>query len=198
MSIRVKTVWFKKAGARPPEEVASVIASTIWRVADKAVTGLSKSDYDIITPDRGFRILGEIVAFLTHYADRQLHGRVPEEHRAAMLKSIGQRLAEVMEQNIREVVGDDGFDYQSNFKSMLDRRGDDYATFAYPGGEPDFAALRYLGNAIRELMLASDQPWVVDQIMSIEAPEMLETVKRAVNGLLNPEPAKPKRSASPD
>ena len=196
--MRVKTVWFKKAGARPPEEVASVIASTIWRVADKAVTGLSKADYDIITPERGFRILGEIIAFLAHYADRQLHGRVPEEHRAAMMKSIGKRLAEVMEQNIREVAGDDGFDYQSNFMQMLDRRGDDYATFAFPGGAPDFPALRCLGNAIRDLMLASDQPWVVDQIMSIEAPEMLETVKRAVDGLLNPEVPRPKRSASPD
>jgi len=198
MSIRVKTVWFKKAGARPPEEMASVIASTIWRVADKAVIGLSKSDYDIITPERGFRILAEIIAFLTHYADRQLHGRVPDESRAAMVKGVGKRLAEVMEQNIREVAGDDGFDYQSNFTAMLDRRGDDYATFTFPGGEPDFPALRYLGNAIRDLMLASDQPWVVDQIMSIEAPEMLETVKRAVNGLLNPDPPKPKRSASSD
>jgi hypothetical protein len=198
MSMRVKTMWFRKAGARPPEEVASVIASTIWRVADKAVTGLSRADYDILTPERGFRILGELIAFLTHYADRQLHGRVPEQNRAAMMKSVGKRLAEVMEQNIREVAGDDGFDYQSNFIGMLDRRGDDYATFAFTGGEPDFAALRYLANAIRELMLASDQPWVVDQIMSIEAPEMLETVKRAVNGLLNPEAPKPKRQAPPD
>lgn len=197
--MRIKTVWFKQAGAqRPPEEMATVLASTIWKLADKAVTGLSKADYDIITPERGFRILGEVIAFQVHLADRLLHGRVDDTQRAGMIRGLGKRLAEVMETNVREVVGEDGFDYQSNFLDMLNRRGDDYATFQFPGGEPSYPALRYLGNMIREVMIESDQPWVVDQIISIECPEIVETVKRAVNGLISPEPPKPRRAAAGD
>jgi len=79
MALRVKTVWFKKADAqRPAGEVASVLASTIWRLADNSVTGLSKSDYDIITPDRGLRIIGEMAAFLVHMSDRMVYGRIPD------------------------------------------------------------------------------------------------------------------------
>lgn len=195
--MRIKTVWFKQAGApRPPDEMATVLASTIWKLADKAVTGLSKADYDIITPERGFRILGEMIAFQVHLADRLLHGRVDDAQRAGMIRSLGKRLAEVMETNIREVVGEDGFDYQSNFMDLLNRRGDDYATFQFSGGEPSYPALRCLGNMIREVMTEADQPWVVDQIISIECPEIVETVKRAVNGLINPEPPKARRPAA--
>jgi len=34
-------------------EIASAVASTIWRVADKAVDNLGRENYDIITPARG-------------------------------------------------------------------------------------------------------------------------------------------------
>jgi hypothetical protein len=54
-ALRVKTVWFKKHGERPAEEVATVLASNIWRLADKAVDNLSKADYDIITPSGASR-----------------------------------------------------------------------------------------------------------------------------------------------
>jgi hypothetical protein len=197
--LRIKTVWFKQEGiVRPPEEVASVLAATIWKLADKTVTGLSKADYDIVTPERGFRIVGEVIAFQVHLADRLLHGRVDDARRAAMIQALGKRLAEVMEENIRAVVVDDGFDYQSNFIDMLNRRSEDYATFSFPQGDPDFPALRYLGNMIRDVMMESDRPWVIDQIMSIETPEIVETMKRAVNGLLDPAPPKRRSSAAGD
>ena len=52
---RVKTIWFKKDGDRRPEEIASAVATTTWRVADSAIDNLSKDDYDIITPSAASR-----------------------------------------------------------------------------------------------------------------------------------------------
>jgi len=42
MPIRVKTIWFKKDGERTAEEIASAVATTTWRVADKAIDNLGR------------------------------------------------------------------------------------------------------------------------------------------------------------
>lgn len=186
MALRVKTVWFKNAGGRSAAEVATVLASTIWRLADNTVSNLSRADCDIVTPERGIRILGEVAAFLLHMVDRSVYGRIPDEERAQLIQSAGKRLAEMVVNNLREMRIDDGFDYRANFIDMLNRRADDYATFECQLDKPGFPILRYLGLAVRELMLESDQPWVIDQIMELQAPEALGTLKKTIDGFYPP------------
>lgn len=195
MALRLKTVWFKNAGGRSSAEVASVLASTIWRLADEVVTNLSKFDCDIVTPARGIRILGEVAAFLLHMSDRMVYGRVPEEQRAQLVQATGRRLAELTEENIRKMGAVDDFDYRANFVDFLNRRSADYATFDCAPDKPSFPLLRYLGLAVRELMLESDQPWVADQIMDIQAPEALGMLKKTVDGLLAPAPVASRRGS---
>ena len=193
MALRLKTVWFKNAGGRSSAEVATVLASTIWRLADEAVTNLSKFDCDIVTPERGVRILGELGAFLLHMSDRMVYGRVPEAERASLVQATGRRLAEMIAANIREMGDADDFDYRANFIDFINRRSADYATFDCAPDKPSFPLLRYLGLAVRELMLESDQPWVADQLMDIQAPEALGMLKKTIDGLLSPAQAAPRR-----
>ena len=195
MAIRLKTVFFKNAGGRSTAETASVLASTIWRIADEVVTNLSKWDCDIVTPERGMKILGEMAAFLLHMADRMAYGRMPEPERARFIQVAGQRLGEIVQDNIRAMVGADGFDYKAKFIDLLNRRAADYATFECTPEKPGYPILRYLGLAIREHMLDSDQHWVADQIMDIQAPEALGMLKKTVDGLLAPPAAGPRRQA---
>jgi hypothetical protein len=195
VAIRLKTVFFKNAGGRSTAETASVLASTIWRIADEVVTNLSKWDCDIVTPERGMRILGEMAAFLLHMADRMAYGRMPEPERARFIQVAGQRLGEIVQDNIRAMVGADGFDYKANFIDLLNRRAADYATFECTPDKPGYPILRYLGLAVREHMLDSDQHWVADQIMDIQAPEALGMLKKTVDGLLAPPAAGPRRRA---
>jgi hypothetical protein len=194
MALRLKTVWFKNAGGRSQTEVASVLASTIWRLADEIVNNLSKFDCDIVTLERGVRILGEVAAFLLHMSDRMVYGRLPEAERAALVQAAGRRLAELVEENIRKMGGEKDFDYRANFIDFLNRRGADYATFECPPDRPSFPLLRYLGLAVRELMVESDQPWVADRIMDIDAPEALGMLKKTVDGLLSPKPPASRRA----
>jgi len=185
MALRLKTVFFKNAGGRSSAEIASVLASTVWRISDEVVANLSKWDCDIVTPERGMKILGEMSAFLLHMSDRLAYGRVAEAERARFIQAAGQRLAEIMQDNIRAMVGDDGFDYKANFIDLINRRAADYATFECTPEKPGYPILRYLGLAVREHMLESDQPWVADQIMDIQAPEALGMLKKTVDGLLS-------------
>lgn len=199
MPIRVKTIWFKKDGERSAEEIATAVATTTWRVADKAIDNLGREDYDIITPARGFKLIAEFLAFLVHYCDRMAYSSLAPERRVAVLQAISNRLGEVMEQNVREVVGkNDPRNYKQEFIDFLNRRFADYAEFEFPDEEKaSFPALRFLGLQIREEMGDSDKTWVMDQIMDIEMPEMMGTVRKSFKGLLSDAPVK-RGFGSPD
>lgn len=199
MPIRVKTVWFKKDGERTADEIASAVATTTWRVADKAVDNLGRENYDIITPERGFKLIAEFLAFLVHYCDRMAYATLPSERRMAVLQAVSHRLGEVMEQNVHSMVGkDDGRDYKKEFIDFLNRRFAEYAAFEFPEDDKaSFPALRFLGLQIREEMDDKDKTWVMDQIMDIEMPEMMGTVRKSFKGLLSDAPVK-RGFGSPD
>ena len=190
--LRVKTTWFKKEGERPPEEVATVMASMLWRLADKAIDNLSKADYDIITPQRGFKIIAELTCFLVHYMDRLAFDRLDDEQRQELISATGIRLAEVMEQNIldfNEGARDPDYDYQEGYIELLNKRMQDYAEFAeftLPNGKPAFQPSRFLSLMIREDMEKSDQSWIQDQLMDIEVPAMMEMAKKNMDGFYPP------------
>lgn len=183
--IRIKTTWFRKEGGRANDETASVLALNMWKMASKAVDDISKADYDIVDVGRGFGIIAEMCAFMVHVADRMFYGRIDETRREELVASIGARLADIVEQNVRDLANDDTNerDYQAEFLDFLNRRGEDYATFDYPPDEPDFSCKRYLANMIRDRMDTQDQTWVIDQIIEFQAPEAIDTVKKLINGL---------------
>jgi len=186
MALRVKTVWFKKEGEqRDPAEVATVIASTIWRLCDRAIDNLSKADFDIVTPQRGFGIIGEMACFLIHYVDRLAFSRMDDAQRQDLVSAVGVRVAEIMEENIldfTEGAKDPDYDYQAGFIELINKRMVDYSEFDFPEDKASFPALRFLSLQIREVMQQSDQTWIQDQIMDIEMPEMMGMVKKNVDG----------------
>jgi hypothetical protein len=189
---RVKTVWFKKEGERAAEETATALATTIWRMADRAMDNLSKAEFDIITPQRGFKIIGELTAFAVHYVDRLIFPRMSDEARGELVSALGVRLAEIMEDNILDFtdgVKDPDYDYEQGYIDMLNARMVEYAHYDFPDDRPSFPALRYLSLQIREDMEKSDQSWIQDQIMDIEMPEILGTVKKQVDGFYPPSTA---------
>ena len=197
--VRVRTIWFKKDGERTAEEIASAVASTTWRVADKAVDNLGRENYDIITPARGFKLIAEFVAFLAHYCDRMAYATLSPERRITVLQAVSNRLGEVMQENIIEVVGTDATrNYKAEFIDFLNRRFNDYAEFEFPDDEKaSFPALRFLSLQIREEMGDDDKTWIMDQIMDIEMPEMMGTVRKSFMGLLSDAPVK-RGFGSPD
>jgi hypothetical protein len=185
--IRIKTNWFKKDGQpKDPAETASVLAMILWRLADKFTVNLSKADYDIITPQRGFLLMAEFLAFEVQYSDRLAYNRIDDATRNAFIQALAKRLSEMMEENILEIApnNEENYDYKAGFVDLLNRRLVDYATFDLVDEKPSFATLRYLGNCIRDVMDKRDQPWIIDQIMDIESPEAVETIKKTMRGLL--------------
>lgn len=187
--MRVKTDWFNESGGREPADVATVLAATLWRLADRLVDNLSRAGYAIVTPERGFRILAEVVAFGLHLCDRRAYAAWPLAERAALLQSAGTRVADIMEENLRALGAAAPQQSRAEFVALLNKRADEYADFELPASGASFAALRHLASQIRELMEQSDQPWVMDQVMDIELPELLMPLNKTLDGLVAPRAA---------
>jgi hypothetical protein len=182
--MRIKTQWHKTDKPRTPEQIASVMAATVYRLAEGIVTHLRKNDYSIVSVPQGYSIIAELLAFLIQLADRLAYTRLDDAQRAVFIQALAKRVTDILVDNIREDAPEDtGYDHRAGFIAMLNQRLTDYATFGFEDEKPDFAALRYLGNRIRDIVDKKDQPWIIDQIMDIETPDAIETMKKGMRGL---------------
>lgn len=167
--MRAKATWFKADRPRAPEEIASVAAMRLWRLADRFVDNLSRAGCGIGAPERGLRLIAEVLAFGLQACDRAAHRRLAEAQRAALVQAMGVRLAALLEEN--------GLPGRAAHIALFNRRGADYASFEDLGS---FPALRYLAQQVSEVL---DPPWVMDQVMDIEAPALLEALHSATTGI---------------
>jgi hypothetical protein len=188
MAIRVRSQWHNRAdGAKSPRQVATVIASLIWRVAEEKVSHMQQEKFQINSKEQGFAMIAEYLAFLIQYTDRFVYGRVDEEYRAALIGAIAKRLAEILEDNQNAFLGSAPGGYQADFINMLNERLADYATFDYENGEPNYPSRRFLGSKMLELMPPRDHSWTIDQVVEIEIPNALALLKKGLSGLFSEE-----------
>ncbi len=169
--MRAQRTWFRAGRPRPPEEIASVLAMRLWRLADHFVDNLARAGCEIGTPARGLALIAEVLAFGLHACDRMAHAQLADENRAALLQAMGVRLAALLEEN--------GLAGRVELIALFNRRGADYAEFEEIGG---FAALRYLAHQARTVL--DGQDFAIDQVMDIEAPTLLEALEKSAAGLI--------------
>lgn len=188
MAIRVRSQWHNRAdGAKSPQQVATVIASLIWRVAEEKVTHMEQEKFQISSKEQGFAMIAEYLAFLLQYTDRFVYGRVDEAYRATLIGAIAKRLAEILEDNQNTYIGPSADSYQSRFISLLNERLADYATFDYENGEPDYPCRRFLGSKVLDLMPEWDKSWTIDQVVEIEVPNAMTLLRKGLTGLFSEE-----------
>lgn len=185
MAIRVKSQWHKTEKAKTPQQVATVIASLIFRVAEEKVTHMQQEDFEINSKEQGFAMLAEYLAFLIQYTDRFVYQRVDDEYRATLISAMAKRIAEILEDNQLHYMGPASDSYQARFIKMLNERMAEYATFDYENGEPDYPCRRFLGSKILDLMPKRDRSWTIDQVVEIEVPDAMALLKKGLTGLFS-------------
>ena len=94
-----------------------------------------------------------------------------------------------METNQRDLFGPG--DYRKGFIDRLNARFAEYAGFEYAGEEPGYPCLRFFAAKVADVMAEGDNKWVVEQMMDIEAPEMVRALRKLVEQTLPPAPAAP-------
>lgn len=187
----VKTRWRKK-GARTVEERAGVIGTNVWKIALEVFKHMEKEGFRFGSDRLTTEVIAEFIAFLVQLADRAVYGRLAEEERAALIGAVVRHLAATMENNQQDLFGPG--EYRKPFIDLLNARFGEYAGFEYRDGEPGYPCLRYFAGKVADAMASGDNKWVVEQMMDIEAPEMVRLVRKLVEQAAAAEPPAPPRA----
>jgi hypothetical protein len=194
--MRIKSQWFQGAANKTPQQTASAMAFITWRVTQNMLTQMRTARFDIEVGAQYFAFTREVLVFLIQVLDRMAHERMDAPSRTEFMTALVQHLAQVLQENEDPLLGMPpvgGPSHYDQFINLCNELADHYADFGYGADGPDFAFMRYLGHRIEVIMPQKDQRWVVDQIMASEVPDALETLQRAMHGVLSTEPRRPAR-----
>lgn len=193
--LRVKSTWFKAGRTHAPGEVAASLAFIAWRVAQNMLKSMRKAGFDIDPGPQYFDFLAEAVAFAIQVAWRLAYPRYDEAGRLAFMTALANRTGEELAENRARLLGEpDAAAIKAGFIDLLNRRTAEYADFGHGPDGPDFAFLRYFATVVAELMPEKDRRWTWDQVIAIEGPEAASSVAKAVKGLFDETPRRPRRT----
>lgn len=174
----LKTRWRKK-GARTLADRAGVIGANVWKIALEIFKHMEKEGFRFGSDRLVTDVLAEFIAFLVQLADRAVYGKLSEADRAVLIGEVAGHLAATMENNQLDLLGPG--EYRKPFIDLLNARFGEYAGFECPGGEPGYPCLRFFATKVSDAMASSDNKWVVEQMMEIEAPEMVRVIRKLVD-----------------
>jgi hypothetical protein len=193
--LRVKSTWFKPGRARSPAEVADALAFIAWRVAQNMLKSMRKAGFDIDPGPQYFDFLAEAAAFAIQVAWRLAYPRYDDEGRLAFMTALANRTGDELAENRARLLGEpDAAAIKAAFIDLLNRRTAEYADFGHGPEGPDFAFLRYFATVVAELMPEKDRRWTWDQVIAIEGPGAASSIAKAVKGLFDEAPRRPRRA----
>lgn len=193
MAVRLKTRWHRskrsernREGSRRPksrENLTSVVAINIWKLAKEAFTRMEKEGYRFREDTQAIDVIAEFCIFMLHITDRMIYGKLAEEERAMLINGIAKNLADTIDANHQELLGPG--DYLDAFIARLNERLSNYAECGFDEDQgPAYDFKRYLAQSVAEIMSATDDKWVLEQVMDIEAPELVERIRPVVRDVL--------------
>ena len=181
--MRLKTKWANKNKDRSLTELAGALGFSLWRITAKSLLNLENEDYETETQSQRLNVMAEFACFLTSVADRIVEDSFPDEDRQEFIVGMALRLADTMQEN-REDCDGRGVDYKKPFIDLLNQRMAEYSEHAFKDMEPGYGFKRHLGNSLVGVMGERHEKWLSAQIIEIEIPEALTTLKRAIQSLL--------------
>jgi len=208
MAVRLKSRWHRskrsernKKGSRAQKtllDLASVIGINIWKLARESYIRMEKEGFRFREDTQAIEFIEEFLVFQLQIVDRMLYQKVDDTERAGFINGVAKHLAASLADNQYDLLGDTGADdvqYVDRFKQRLNDRSADYADCDFSAEEgPSYPMLLILAHNVAEVLSISDDKWVVQQIMEIEAPEVIEKFMPVVDQLLGLSQSKPKES----
>lgn len=180
--MRIKSKWHKKK-PKTIEEIAGALGFIVWRIASTTANKMYNEGFNFSSNKQLLEVIGEFVAFLVQIADREAYERLDEEERQRFVVALATHLINTMVDNMVEELGEG--DYKSAFIDTLNQRLDAYADFNYSADGPSYPFLRYLGTCVDAVMGGEENKWVIEQVIEVEAPELLKTFKKGFKDLFS-------------
>jgi hypothetical protein len=192
--IRLKTHWFRDATPRDPAQIANALSAIVWRSADVRLKNLRSGRFEIATGPDYLAVLVELLCFLVVVADRVAFRHDPGAWREQFTSALALRVGELLQDSFDDLLGPIPGGYRKRFVDRLNLRAAEYADFRYDENGPEFGFLRHFGGLMTEAMSdPDDRRWALDQAMTVEGPECVDVIEKAMRGLLGIDP-KPRRA----
>lgn len=166
--MRLKSGWFNKDKERSLAEKADALGFNLWSIAINRARHMEGQGFKVDLPKQTLDVLDEFAIFLMQAVDRYIYGRLNEQERNEFIQVLAKKLVSLDGENRFEAMG--AGDYATPFIAVMNERLGHYA--AFPGGEKEgevsYAALRYLGEKVEEIVKDLNQGWVKEQVIEIE------------------------------
>jgi len=112
-----------------------------------------------------------------------MYEKMDEEERAVFISAMAKAMAQTMQDNMEDFMGHGH--YKPELINTLNLRMNEYARFSYSEESgPSFPMLRYFGENVTAVMGERQKKWVTTQVIDIEAPDAIKTLKRGIANLL--------------
>jgi hypothetical protein len=198
--MRIKSQWFREGRQHSVKELAGAVSFIAWKIADDALKSTRKANFEIAVGEQYFAFFNEFLIFLIQVADRLAYQRFPAAERAEFTATLANRIAATQAENQSRLLGASEAEFKQAFIDQLNLRSAGYAEFTYDESGPSFRFLRYLAFCLEQIMDKKDSGWIIDQIMSIQAPAAVEMVAKTLRNLCEeaPRPTRKRASTSGD
>jgi hypothetical protein len=182
--VRIRSRWNDKKKEHSLEEIAGALAFIEWQIAGKLLLNLENEGFQTDTHTQRLNVIEECSACLIHITDRLVHESMDDAERQRFIIALALKMADTYHDNRVDIDGR-GADYRQPFIDLLNTRMAEYAEFRFENGVPGYAFKRYLGDCVTNTMGPKDSKWISEQVMEIEVPAMMKTLKKGLSDLFS-------------
>ena len=180
---RIRTRWHNKQKPKSIETIAGAMGMNIWKMASGTATKMYNEGFNFKSNAQLIDLIGEFAIFLIQLSDRIAYEELEPEQRQRFTQALAVHLVGTMVENQIEELGPSDA-YQQAFIEKLNHHLDGYAEFSVINGDPSYQMLRYFGTLADQVMGGSDNKWVIEHVMEVEAPVLVKQLKEGLEKLL--------------
>lgn len=180
---RIRTRWHNKQKPKSIETIAGAMGMNIWKMASGTANKMYNEGFNFKSNAQLLDLIGEFVIFLIQFSDRIAYEELDAEQRQRFTQALAGHLIGTMVENQIEELGPSD-EYQRAFIEKLNHHLDGYSEFSVVNGDPSYQMLRYLGTLAEKVMGGTDNKWVIEHVMEVEAPVLVRQLKEGMAKIL--------------
>lgn len=179
---RIRTRWHNKSKPKSIETIAGAMGMNIWKMASGTANKMYNEGFNFKNNAQLLDLIGEFSIFLIQLSDRIAYEELEPEQRQRFTQALASHIVGTMVENQVEELGPNE-SYAQVFIEKLNHHLDGYSEFSVSQGDPSYQMLRYFGTLADQVM-GSDNKWVIEHVMEVEAPVLVKQLKEGLEKLL--------------
>lgn len=180
---RIRTRWHNKQSPKSIETIAGAMGMNIWKMASGTANKMYNEGFNFKSNAQLLDLIGEFAIFLIQLSDRIAYDELDAEQRQRFTQALASHLIGTMVENQIEELGPNDT-YQGAFIEKLNHHLDGYSEFSVTNGDPSYQMLRYFGTLADQVMGGSDNKWIIEHVMEVEAPVLVKQLRDGLEKLL--------------